>query len=253
VQQVIDDIALRANEYGWLEDTMRPILRTLRILLGWLGAEAPIREEDVPTLRSRQIRTTGSRVVALLAERNLLIPAQDRAISVHQRWIDARVAELPGGIGDELRIWVLVMRGTSRRRRRTRSWLVIRNYLISALPTLTRWASDHDSLREITDIDVSAAMKGLTGATAHTLRTALRSIFKALKQERLVFRDPTRGITLTSVDNLPTPLREEQLRGLIDRAETTMDRLVVALVAVHALNNLELRGIVLSDVDTARG
>jgi hypothetical protein len=32
-----------------------------------------------------------------------------------------------------------------------------------------------------------------------------------------------------------------------------MDRLVVALVAVHALNNLELRGILLSDVDTARG
>lgn len=252
-QRVIDDIALRGNEYGWLEDTMRPILRTLRILLGWLGAEAPIREEDVLALRSRRIRTTGSRVVALLAERNLLIPAQNRAISVHQRWIDARVAELPGGIGDELRTWVLVMRGTSRRRRRSRSWIVIRNYLFSALPTMTRWAGEHDSLREITDADVHAAMKGQTGTTAHTLRTALRSIFKALKQERLVFRDPTRTITLTAVDNLPAPLREEQRRGLLDRAETAMDRLVVALVAVHALNNLELRGILLSDVDTARG
>jgi hypothetical protein len=253
-QRVFDEIALQGNEYGWAEDTMRPILRTLRILFGWLGAAAPIREEDVLTLQSKQIRTTASpRVLALLAERDLLIPSRNRAISVHERWVDARVAELPGGIGDELRTWVLVMRGTSRRRRRPRSWMVIRNYLFSALNTLTRWAGEHDSLREITDADVHAAMKGQTGTTAHTLRTALRSIFKALKQERLVFRDPTRAITLTAVDNLPAPLREEQLRGLLDRAETARDRLVVALVAVHALNNLELRGILLSDVDTARG
>ena len=100
-QRVIDEIVLQGKENGWLEDTMRPILRTLRILLGWLGAEAPIREEDVVTLQSRQIRTTGARVVALLAERGLLIPSQNRVISVHQRWIDAHIAELPGGIGEK--------------------------------------------------------------------------------------------------------------------------------------------------------
>ncbi|WP_410583942.1 hypothetical protein [Amycolatopsis sp. lyj-108] len=131
--------------------------------------------------------------------------------------------------------------------------MVIQNYLSSALPILTRWAAEHDSLREITDADVRTALKRVSGSAAHTRRTALRSIFRALKQERIVFRDPTRAISLTAVDNLPTPLREEQLRGLIDRADSTLARLAVALVAVHALTNLELRGILLSDVDTAGG
>ncbi|WP_410583944.1 hypothetical protein [Amycolatopsis sp. lyj-108] len=108
-QRVVDEIALQGNEHGWHEDTMNPILRTLRILLGWLGAEAPIREEDVLALRSRRLRTTGSRVVALLAERNLLIPSQNRAISAHQRWVEARINELPDGIADELRCWGRVM------------------------------------------------------------------------------------------------------------------------------------------------
>jgi hypothetical protein len=252
-QQVIDDVAQLAADHHWSEETLRPITRTLQILLGWLGAEAPIREEDVLSLRSKTIGTTGGRVLSLLAERGLLIPAADRTTSVHQRWTEARIATLPEGIAAELRIWIQVMRGKGRRRRRIRSWTVIRNYLYATLPTPTSWSTDHTSLREITNDHARAALRGITGTTAHTIRTGLRSIFIALKQERIIFRDPTRGITITPVDNLPTPLREEQLRGLINRITSPLERLIVALVAIHALNVTELRALTLTGADTAHG
>ena len=118
---------------------------------------------------------------------------------------------------------------------------------------LQSWAGEHASLREITPDDIDRAMTGLVGNPASDRITALRSIFRALKQERLIFRDPTRGITQASVKNLPTPISTDRLRGLIDRAATPIAQLVVALVAIHGLGNRELTHLQLADLDKARG
>jgi hypothetical protein len=185
-------------------------------------------------------------------ERGLLIPATSRATSADQRWVELRIAQLPEPIDDELRIWVTVMRGDGCRRRRVRSWTVIRNYLYTTLPTLREWSNRHTSLRDVTEADARAAIQKTTGTTAQTQRTGLRSIFTALKQERVIFRDPTRGIVLGKVDNLPTGLRDDQLRGLIDRADGALQWLV-ALVAIHAIGSKELRALTVDGVNTARG
>ncbi|MFC9840037.1 hypothetical protein ACFVKB_40610 [Rhodococcus sp. NPDC127530] len=252
-REVIAAVTEHAATSRWATDSVRAIVRSLEILLGWLGAEAPIREDDVLALRTTHVRTTGTRVIAFLAERNLLVPSESRSVSAHQRWVTARIATLNQSIAAELHIWVQVMLGHGRRRRHPRSWRVIRNYLAIAMPTLTGWSADHTSLREITHTDIRTEFRDLTGATAHTLRTGLRSIFVALKQERVIFRDPTRGIRLARVENLPTQLREDQLRGLINRVDRPFDKLVIALAAIHALGNQDLRNLTLADVDTAQG
>lgn len=94
---------------------------------------------------------------------------------------------------------------------------------------------------------------GLTGHPANDRLTALHSIFRALKQERLIFRDPTRGITLAAITRLPASIPTDRLRGLIDRANGPMAQLVVALIAIHALGNREVTQLLLADLDLARG
>jgi hypothetical protein len=251
--RIIDDVQQTSAAARWQPDAVRDNVRTLRILLGWLGAEEPIAEEDIGALTATIPHTTSGRVLSLLEGRGLLIPATSRATSADQQWAELHIAQLPEPIDDQLRIWVKVMRGDGRRRRRLRSWTVIRNYLYTTLPTLRDWSTRHASLREVTEADARAAIQKTTGTTAQTHRTGLRSIFTALKQERVIFRDPTRGTVLGKVDNLPTGLRDDQLRGLIDRADCALRRLVVALVAIHAIGPKELRALTVAGVDTARG
>ena len=109
------------------------------------------------------------------------------------------------------------------------------------------------SLREITRDDVQAVLKQRPGQPGLDLASALRSLFQALKQERLIFRDPTRGITMTAVVRLPVPIPTDRLRGLIDRADGPMAKLVVALVAIHGLGRNETPKLLLDDLDPQDG
>jgi hypothetical protein len=82
---------------------------------------------------------------------------------------------------------------------------------------------------------------------------ALRSLFRALRQERVIFRDPTRGITLSAMRRLPVPIPADQLRGLIDRTDGPMSKLIVTLIAVHALGKKETALLLAGDLDLSAG
>ncbi|GAA2254974.1 hypothetical protein [Streptomyces indiaensis] len=129
----------------------------------------------------------------------------------------------------------------------------IRKYLGSLHPVLTAWAARATSLREITKNDVRDAPAQRPGPTGRDVLSALRSLFQALKQERLVFRDPTRGISLSTAARLPVPIPTDRLRRLVDRASTPMAKFVVAIVAVHGLGRRESCHLLLADLDLARG
>ena len=66
-----------------------------------------------------------------------------------------------------------------------------------------------------------------------------------------MFRDPTRSISLPSLDRLPQPLLSDQVAGLLQRAGTEAARLAVALVAIHAATTASLAKIKLADLDLA--
>lgn len=54
--------------------------------------------------------------------------------------------------------------------------------------------------------DVLDAIDARHGPVIQHRIVALRSLFRALRQERVIFRDPTRGISLPATDRLPQPL-----------------------------------------------
>ncbi len=117
---------------------------------------------------------------------------------------------------------------------------------------LDSWLQRVTSLREISRDDVLAAVSALRGEDAHHLMVALRSVFRALRQERMIFANPCAAISVTRSEALPAGLPSDRLAGLIDRAGSPLARLAVALVSVHAVQPGELRRLTMADLDLPR-
>lgn len=252
-EALLDDFRQHSKQRGWDEEVRRQTARSLRILLARLGAGAPIHEADIRSLPADRPGTSARRILQFLARRGLVIPDPARQVDIHQRAIDQRIQTFPEDIAEELRRWVLVLRGEGRREHPAMPFETIRKYLGYLYPVLTDWAARVTGLREITKEDIRGALAQRPGPTGRDLLSALRSLFQALKQERLIFRDPTRGISLSAPERLPVPIPTDRLRGLVDRASTPMAKFVVALVAVHGLGRRETRYLLLTDLDLARG
>lgn len=82
---------------------------------------------------------------------------------------------------------------------------------------------------------------------------ALRGIFRTLKCNKTIFRDPTRGMVVPhGPTRPPRTLPSDMVAGLIDRATGAADRLAVALVAIHAVGQRELTRILVDDLSVGR-
>ena len=250
-QSVVAAMRLFAGEHQWDPTTTALNVRTLTVLLSWLGAEVPIRECDVRAVRTHVENATGNRVLTFLAAHGMLVASP--AVTADELWVIDRLTWLPDGIAGELRTWLRIVRGKGRRRRRPRSWKVLRTYVYSVWPLLTLWSAQHTSLGQVTDQQVRDGMREVTGSAAKNRLAGLRSIFGALRAERCIPRDPTRSIKYGATVRVPVPLRDDQLRGLIDRADGPRAQLIVALVAIHALNVQELRNLTIDALDNRAG
>jgi integrase len=250
---LVDLFEQRARDQAWESQIRQLAVRNMRVLLAWVGAEAPIHEADIRSLTLARPGPAARRLLQFLSEFDLVIPDPQRAINADQRRIDLRITELPEPIAEEIRRWVLVLRGEGRRAHPTMSFSTIRKYVRYVLPVLHGWAQRVDSLREITRDDLDACLAGRHGNHAGSLFTGMRSLFRALKQERLIFRDPTRGMSLPTVRLLPVPIPTDRLQGLIDRASGPLAKLVTALVAIHGVRPTELLRLRLDDLDLAHG
>jgi integrase len=82
---------------------------------------------------------------------------------------------------------------------------------------------------------------------------ALQSLFRFAKRHRLIFADPTRRLHIGHA--APTrallPMTDAQIAAVAHTAVTPAQRLVVALVAVHAARATAIRELTLDDVDLA--
>jgi hypothetical protein len=250
-QQLLDDFSRAQPAPG--DDACGRAARALRILAAWLGTEAPFHEADVRAMaglrRSVQVR----RVLTFLAARDMLLPDPGRQAEPRQHAVDRLLASLPGQIGREASTWVTVVRGHGRVPHPALAYKTIRNYLAYLLPVLTGWASQYTSLREVTRHDILDAVDARHGPVIQHRIVALRSLFRALRQERVIFRDPTRGISLSVPARLPQPLPADRLAGLLNRADGPAARLAVALVAIHAVPEADLVRIQAADLDLAAG
>ncbi len=251
-EALAEEFQQHARAHGWNASPRNAGARTLRILLAWVGADAPIHEADIRALSQRR-STTIRRMLQFLDDRGMVIPDPARQGTAAERAVQQRIQTLPSGIASELRCWVQVTRGQGRREHQELPFTTIRSYLNCFYPVLAVWAGRVTSLREITRDDIQAALGEQPGVTARNLLPALRSLFRALKQERVIFRDPARGISLSAMRRLPVPIPTGQLRGLIDRADGPMAKLIVALIAIHGLGKKETSQLLLADLDLSGG
>ncbi|MEV2226472.1 hypothetical protein AB0E01_42465 [Nocardia vinacea] len=254
-QLLVDALSERARIQCWSEMPTHKALRTLTMLARWMGTEAPIPESDIVALVvANPSRFSARRTVQFLEERGHLIPDPDLRRDVHQHAIATMLARLPETFATELTVWVDVERGHGhRRRRRTRSFRSIRRYLDDIMPILETWVAQVTSLREITTDDITSAIATRKGNHARSAHIELRNLFRALRHERVIFRDPTRGLIFPGTITLPDPVPSDRLRGLLDRTNNPLARFAVALVGIHALRGNDLRGLQLNDLDLARG
>jgi hypothetical protein len=242
------------REQHWPEQARWMNRRTLTILISWLGADAPVLESDVYDLARADVNLAAKRVCQFLKGRGLLIEDAGLHQDRDQKWINQALAALPPVISSELRTWVSVLRGEGRREHEAISYWAIRRYLFALRPVLDQWITEGITrLREITTTQVRQSVTASPGSRGRTLLIALRSLFRALKQERIIFRDPTRGLVLAEVENLPQPIPTDRLQGLLEHARGAFGRLVLALVAVHALPPQEVTRLLVADLDLARG
>ena len=247
-EALIGEFSQQARSRAWNKASRNNGTKTLRILLAWIGVAAPIHEADIRALSDRP-GTTIRRVLQFLDERGMVIPDPAREGTAVQRTVQQRIQTLPDGIAGELRQWVQVVRGEGRREHRELPFATIRSYLNCFYPVLAAWAGRITSLREITRDDIREVLDDRAPVTARNLLPALRSLFRALRQERIIFRDPTRGITLPAMRRLPVPIPTGQLRGLIDRADGPMAKLIVTLIAIHGLGKKGTTRLLTDDLD----
>ncbi|MFF9090959.1 hypothetical protein ACF1BE_32205 [Streptomyces sp. NPDC014991] len=229
--------------------------RTLEILLYWLGAETALFERDVHDLAEIDVNLAAKPVCQFLRARGMLVEDPDLHRDADLMWIESTLAALPEPIRSEVETWVKVMREQGRCEGEPRGYDGIRRYLTTLQPTLTAWTRTAGvaSLREITKDHVEDAVGGLSGYARRGLATALRSLFRALKRERVIFRNPARNLPVGDLKGLPKSIPSDLLMGLLDQASTPLGRLIVALAAIHALPGHEIRTLQTTGLDLSRG
>ncbi|WP_395111638.1 hypothetical protein, partial [Actinomadura sp. SCN-SB] len=105
-QQLIKDFQSYMLDQRWGPGPQKSSLRAIRVLLAWLGAEAPIPEDDIRTLTASQRRARGKRLIQFLAARNMLLPSarSDR----DERKVNSFINAQPEALATELRAWAAV-------------------------------------------------------------------------------------------------------------------------------------------------
>ncbi|MGW2253530.1 tyrosine-type recombinase/integrase [Kitasatospora sp. NPDC001660] len=251
-EEVMGDFAAYISQRGWSRAQLGGSTRTLRILVAHLGADAPIPERDVKAVAALSSNHQGARVVNYLRRRGLL--AADTPVD-SQLVTARRIAdELPKAFGDAVHAWIDVLTGQGSKPSNSLASVTVRHYVHDVAATLRAWdASGLGDPKEVTKEHIEEVLEPLRGTAARAVHVSLRSMFRALKRERLIFRDPARTVALAVARHLPTPLPSDRLRGLLDKVPGTRDKLIVTLAAVHALAMTQIRQLRLEDLDRARG
>ncbi|MGW7069438.1 hypothetical protein ACWGII_34185 [Streptomyces sp. NPDC054855] len=242
-----------ARAHAWTDNARKAAARVLRIAATWLGTDAPFKESDLRAIRAATGRGSQCRPRALsafLVERGLLLPQPRPTMSSAEVLVQQVIAGYPPRIADELASWARRLR--SRPNGPPTEWPTLRRYLFYIKVPLADWARRYQTLRQVTANDIHTAVTAVKGDRAHDRAVALRSIFRALKQAKIIFTDPTRGLSVTRNEPPPATLPPDRLAGLLDITDRPAIRLALALVTLHALNGTDLNRLTLDDVIAAR-
>ncbi|MGG7569216.1 hypothetical protein [Streptomyces sirii] len=252
-EQLLADLDSAIKEQRWTEVPATKTRRTLRILMSWLGADAPVLESDIQALVETRHKVSGRRVTQFLEARGLLTPDPEFRRDTHQMRLEEELGALPQTIAQELRAWIKVVRDEGTWEHAGRSYRSIFRYFHVLKPIIQGWIADGvKSLREIDRADIETAIASRKGTPARYIHIVLRNVFRALRQERVIFRDPTRGLVFAGIKTIPPSVPSDRLAGILSHAKDDFQRFVMVLVCVHALSGTDIRRLLLTDLDLSR-
>lgn len=235
-----------AERFGWSVRQRNDVIRSLRLLQTLRTTPtAKIQASDVLQLP----RYDGNIVSTMdvLAAADLLI--DDRPSKV-EHYFATKAADLPQAMRDQLEVWLqtVTQGATKAPRQRARDPQTVRIYVMGVVPIIQTWAdAGHISLAEITPELIRESLPQ-GGTRRHFAEIGLRSLFKTLKARKMVFANPMRDIPSTGVArNIPLAADAALIREHLNSPQPVI-ALAVALVSFHALTNLELRHLKLTDI-----
>ncbi|MFE4023247.1 hypothetical protein ACFXPZ_38625 [Streptomyces sp. NPDC059101] len=252
-QHLVDALDQQARAEQWNKQTRLANLRVLRIALAHLGGDVPVAEADLRAIAKLRTNFSGLRVAHFLEARGLLEPLPGRDVTMDEAAVTRLAATAPACFRSDVDTWIKVLRGQGRRPSPVKEWTTERRYLGYVLPVLADWATEFTSLREITAGDVKKAVEDRPGSPSRSAHAGLRSMFRALRRERVIFHDPARSVHLGSKTSVPRLVPSDKIAGILDAVPSAFGKLCVALVAIHAVRPLTLRTLLTSDLNRARG
>lgn len=243
---LVQELRQLTREQSWADRPRKTSLRTLRLLVGWLGADAAIHESDVRAAGSLSQHHSACHVVGFLKSKGLLIEEDPDRPSMPETAAYRYVREAPARFQSDLHTWIAVLRGRGRRPSRMMPWPTIRTYVFHVASVLATW-QHLQTLREADEGDIAKA------AVNSSILNALRSFFRALKRERVIFRDPARNVHHAPSVRVPKPIPSDRLRGLLDQVPGSKDKLALLLIAVYAIRPTRVGELLLTDLDRGTG
>lgn len=136
---------------------------------------------------------TGHRVTRFLAARGRVAGPVPQA-GMDEAAVTRLAATVPACFRAEADAWIRVLRGEGTRPSRAMGWKTIRSYLGYVLPALHQW--HRQQVTSLLEISTQHVMSAIGHPPDRAVHSGLRSLFRALKRERLIFRDPARTISL---------------------------------------------------------
>jgi hypothetical protein len=228
---------------GWNRSTARLVLDGLAVVLDSRSAGERVTLTEVRTRTPRHASTP--RVAEVLSDLGLL---DDDTTPSIRSWIDRRTDELPAGFAEAVRAWLLVLLdGDARARPRSQATLYV--YFGTVRPFLEQWAVNRGHLREITAANVTAVLDPLRGWPRRNAIAALRSLFRFAKRRGLVFSNPTARLRAEVIDRNLLPMSDAEIHAVEQVAVNPAQRLIVALLAVHAARPASIRNLMLDDLE----
>lgn len=246
---MIRHVDAHAEHFGWSKAHHSKTRAGMRILLSLQETPgAPIRWSEVAPMA--KIDYSVQALCAVLATADMLEDDRQPPILA---WFGSQTVGLPDPMRDELDVWFNVMRhgSSTTPRRRPRDDTATANQARIALPYLRHWAKTHDTLREISNHDIRDIIPTQGWQRAATLG-ALRSIFRILKDNKLVFTNPTARFHAHQPNQaIPDPIGLAKVRAAIE-ADDPARGAVSALLAFHGIRTQDLRSLLLTDLHDGR-
>lgn len=239
-----------AAKHGWSTRQRNDVVRSLRLLQTYRSRpEERIRVTDVLTLP-----TYAGNIVStmdVLEAAGLLV--EDRIPRI-QTYFTTKTRHLPQPMRAQLETWLSVMidGSSTAPRRRRRAPVNIRQQIHALTPILTDWAAQGtDSLAAVTPGMVTDALPAFGHRRATTV-TGMRSLFSILKSRKVTFQNPARALANPgTAGSTPLPLDTAAVRAALASSDPAV-ALAVALVVFHALTNLQVRRVQLTDIADGR-